>query len=49
MTPEEIENAVAAGMPQTIEDLKALVAIPSIAFPGHPEEPVHKAAELTCV
>ncbi|QSI47473.1 dipeptidase [Thermobispora bispora] len=47
MTPEEIENAVAAGMPQTIEDLKALVAIPSIAFPGHPEEPVHKAAELT--
>ena len=45
MTPEEIENAVAAGMPQAVEDLKRLVAIPSVAFPGHPAEPVLAAAE----
>lgn len=44
MTPEQIESAVAAGMPQTVEELKRLAAIPSVAFPGHPEEPVHAAA-----
>ncbi|MCT9928929.1 dipeptidase [Planotetraspora sp. A-T 1434] len=47
MTPEEIEKAVEAGMPQAVEDLKRLVAIPSVAFPGHPEVPVHEAAALT--
>ncbi|GAA4518199.1 dipeptidase [Nonomuraea ferruginea] len=31
-------------MPQTVEELKRLAAIPSVAFPGHPEEPVHAAA-----
>ncbi|MEV5408081.1 M20/M25/M40 family metallo-hydrolase [Thermopolyspora sp. NPDC052614] len=45
MTAEQIENAVAAGMPQAVEDLKRLVAIPSVAFPGHPAEPVLAAAE----
>jgi acetylornithine deacetylase/succinyl-diaminopimelate desuccinylase-like protein len=45
LIPEEIETAVAAGMPQTVEDLKRLVAIPSVAFPGHPTEPMHAAAE----
>jgi len=45
LTPEEIENAVAAGMPRAVEDLKRLVAIPSVAFPGHPAEPVLAAAE----
>jgi cysteinylglycine-S-conjugate dipeptidase len=44
VTPADIEKAVEAGMPQTIEDLSALVAIPSVAFPGHPEEPMHEAA-----
>ncbi|MDA0645503.1 M20/M25/M40 family metallo-hydrolase [Nonomuraea ferruginea] len=44
MTPEQIESAVAAAMPQTVEELKRLAAIPSVAFPGHPEEPVHAAA-----
>ncbi|GII75290.1 dipeptidase [Sphaerisporangium rufum] len=50
MTPEEtekLENAVATGMPQAVEELKRLVAIPSVAFPGHPEEPVLAAAALT--
>ncbi|MCC5574755.1 M20/M25/M40 family metallo-hydrolase [Microtetraspora sp. AC03309] len=47
MTPEEIESAVEAGMPQAVEDLKRLVAIPSVAFPGHPDEPVLAAAAMT--
>ncbi|GAA4232923.1 acetylornithine deacetylase/succinyl-diaminopimelate desuccinylase-like protein [Streptosporangium album] len=47
MTPDEIEGAVTAGMPQAVEDLKRLVAIPSVAFPGHPEEPVRAAAAAT--
>ncbi|GIH26186.1 dipeptidase [Acrocarpospora phusangensis] len=46
MAPEEIENAVRAGMPEAVEDLKRLVSIPSVAFPGHPAEPVHEAADL---
>jgi acetylornithine deacetylase/succinyl-diaminopimelate desuccinylase-like protein len=47
VTPDQIEGAVAAAMPQAVEDLKRLVAIPSVAFPGHPEEPVRAAAALT--
>ncbi|MFC6087509.1 M20/M25/M40 family metallo-hydrolase [Sphaerisporangium aureirubrum] len=47
MTPEEIEYAVSAGMPRAVEDLTRLVAIPSVAFPGHPEEAVHAAAAMT--
>ncbi|MEV6861592.1 M20/M25/M40 family metallo-hydrolase [Streptosporangium subroseum] len=47
MTPDELEGAVAAGMPQAIQDLKRLASIPSIAFPGHPEEAVYAAAAMT--
>ncbi|MEO3887165.1 dipeptidase [Nonomuraea sp. B5E05] len=47
MTPDQIESAVAAAMPQGVEELKRLAAIPSVAFPGHPEEPVRAAAALT--
>ncbi|MFC4058163.1 M20/M25/M40 family metallo-hydrolase [Planomonospora corallina] len=47
MTPDEIEGAVAAELPRAIDDLKRLVSIPSVAFPGHPEEPVRAAAALT--
>ncbi|MBP2705912.1 M20/M25/M40 family metallo-hydrolase [Microbispora sp. RL4-1S] len=47
MTPEEIESAVDAGMAQTVDDLKRLVVLPSVAFPGHPEAPVLEAAALT--
>lgn len=44
---EAIRTAVASGMPRLIEDLRALVAIPSIAFPGFDEAPVLQAAEMT--
>ncbi|MCW2883052.1 MAG: peptidase [Sphaerisporangium sp.] len=47
MTPEQIESAVAAEMPRAVEQLMRLVAIPSVAFPGHPEEPVRAAAAMT--
>ncbi|MFC7589770.1 M20/M25/M40 family metallo-hydrolase [Nonomuraea antimicrobica] len=47
MTPDQIENAVSAAMPQAVEELKRLAAIPSVAFPGHPEEPVFAAATMT--
>ncbi|MFD0467160.1 M20/M25/M40 family metallo-hydrolase [Nonomuraea thailandensis] len=47
MTPDQIESAVAAAMPQAVEELKRLAAIPSVAFPGHPEEPVFAAAAMT--
>ncbi|MDF2706825.1 dipeptidase [Nonomuraea muscovyensis] len=46
MTPDQIESAVAAAMPQAIEELRRLAAIPSVAFPGHPEEPVYAAAAM---
>ena len=36
----EIADKAAALMPGLIEDLEKLVAIPSIAFPGYPAEPV---------
>ncbi|MDH2427939.1 M20/M25/M40 family metallo-hydrolase [Sphaerisporangium sp. TRM90804] len=47
MTPEEIESAVTADMPRAVDELSRLVAIPSIAFPGHPAEAVHAAAAMT--
>ncbi|MFC4534533.1 M20/M25/M40 family metallo-hydrolase [Sphaerisporangium dianthi] len=47
MTPDQIENAVAAEMPRAVEELTRLAAIPSVAFPGHPEEPVYAAAAMT--
>ncbi|MER7501381.1 dipeptidase [Nonomuraea pusilla] len=47
MTPDQIESAVAASMPQAIEELKRLASIPSVAFPGHPEEAVFAAAAVT--
>ncbi|MET8861671.1 dipeptidase [Nonomuraea sp. NPDC004580] len=47
MTPDQIENAVSAAMPQAVEELKRLAAIPSVAFPGHPQEPVFAAAKMT--
>lgn len=47
VTPDQIQSAVAAAMPQAVEDLMRLSAIPSVAFPGHPEEPVLAAAAVT--
>ncbi|WP_113700102.1 dipeptidase [Nonomuraea lactucae] len=46
MTPDQIESAVAAAMPQAVDELRRLAAIPSVAFPGHPAEPVHAAAAM---
>ena len=34
------------GFPRLLDDLATLIAIPSIAFPGHPAEPVEAAAAL---
>jgi acetylornithine deacetylase/succinyl-diaminopimelate desuccinylase-like protein len=47
VTPDQIESAVAAAMPQAVEELRRLAAIPSVAFPGHPQEPVLAAAAMT--
>ncbi len=40
-------SAVRGLMPQIRADLERLVRIPSIAFPGYPDEPVREAAEAT--
>lgn len=42
-----IEGRVAELMPGIMADLERLVAIPSIAFPGYPAEPVHQMAQET--
>ena len=44
MTPGEIESAVAAGMPQSVADLKRLVAIPSVALALRMERPAAVSA-----
>ena len=40
-----VAETVAALMPGLLDELSALVAIPSIAFPGFPAEPVHRMSE----
>ena len=45
MPVEDIRNRVEAMMPTVIEDLAALVRIPSCAFPGFPAEPVLETAQ----
>lgn len=40
MEPHEIASKVSSLMPGVLDDLETLVAIPSIAFPGYPAEPV---------
>jgi len=46
-TSEALAAHVRDGMPRLIDDLRRMVAIPSIAFPGFPMDPVLEAAELT--
>ena len=41
METTDIAARTAAMMPELIKDLEHLVAIPSVAFPGYPAEPVH--------
>ena len=47
MDAREITSKAAALMPGLIEELETLVAIPSVAFPGYPPEPVHRMADRT--
>jgi acetylornithine deacetylase/succinyl-diaminopimelate desuccinylase-like protein len=44
---QDVQARAAQLMPSLIESLERLVAIPSVAFPGYPEEPVHRMAETT--
>jgi acetylornithine deacetylase/succinyl-diaminopimelate desuccinylase-like protein len=44
-TTSPLAQRVAGLMPGLIEELATLVAIPSVAFPGFPEEPVHRMSE----
>ncbi len=44
MDASVVRARVAAGMPDLIRELRTLVAIPSVAFPGFPPEPVHRMA-----
>jgi acetylornithine deacetylase/succinyl-diaminopimelate desuccinylase-like protein len=46
-TKEQIAGKAADLMPGLVEDLQTLVAIPSVAFPGYPAEPVHRMGEET--
>ena len=47
MQTQEVADKAAALMPELMQDLEKLVAIPSIAFPGYPSEPVMEMAEQT--
>ena len=42
---EQARAAAAAMMPTIKEELDQMVAVPSVAFPGYPPEPVHQMAE----
>jgi acetylornithine deacetylase/succinyl-diaminopimelate desuccinylase-like protein len=44
MTPDEVRSRSAGLMPGLLADLERLVAIPSVAFPGYPPEPVQQMA-----
>ena len=47
MQAKEIADKARALMPGVIEDLEKLVAIPSIAFPGYPSEPMERMGATT--
>ena len=47
MQSQEISEKVRSLMPGVLADLEELVAIPSVSFPGFPEEPMHRMAERT--
>jgi acetylornithine deacetylase/succinyl-diaminopimelate desuccinylase-like protein len=47
MTVDALRTTVAGLMPQVLADLETMVEIPSIAFPGYPEEPVQRMASTT--
>jgi acetylornithine deacetylase/succinyl-diaminopimelate desuccinylase-like protein len=47
MDTKDVAARVSALMPGLVADLETLVAIPSIAFPGYPAEPVERMGEQT--
>jgi acetylornithine deacetylase/succinyl-diaminopimelate desuccinylase-like protein len=44
---DEMERIVRSFLPEVIADLKELISIPSVAFPGYPQEPVNRMAKAT--
>ena len=44
-TAAQVADKVSGLMPGLVRELAALVAIPSVAFPGFPAEPVHQMSE----
>ena len=47
MDVDQIVRKAADAMPELVADLERLVAIPSIAFPGYPAEPVERMGAVT--
>ncbi|MFZ1897236.1 M20/M25/M40 family metallo-hydrolase [Methanoregula sp.] len=47
VTFEEIFSKTRALMPGVVEQLKRLIRLPSVAFPGYPPEPVNAMADAT--
>jgi acetylornithine deacetylase/succinyl-diaminopimelate desuccinylase-like protein len=47
LTFEEIRRKTRVMMPDVLDDLKSLIRYSSVAFPGHPAEPVNSMAEAT--
>jgi acetylornithine deacetylase/succinyl-diaminopimelate desuccinylase-like protein len=43
--PDQLRSRAAGLMPQLLADLERLVAIPSVAFPGYPPEPVQQMVD----
>ena len=47
MNADGLRDAIARDRPRVVEELKTLVRIPSIAFPGYDDKPVRASAEAT--
>jgi acetylornithine deacetylase/succinyl-diaminopimelate desuccinylase-like protein len=44
---DRMESTVRTFLPEVVTDLKELIKIPSVAFPGYPAEPVYRMAHAT--
>jgi acetylornithine deacetylase/succinyl-diaminopimelate desuccinylase-like protein len=47
MNADDLRAAIARDQPRVVEELKTLIRIPSIAFPGYDDKPVRASAEAT--